>query len=223
MSTRDFSTVVARVNPSAPGCSFPMLLQYVRDAAIAVCERSLAYRYEQPVFALTPGVHRYTYPRPPDTAVAAVLLSTVNDTPLQRMTLDAAVAQYPAWTRTSTTAADIATYGGAPHTVVQVLEDRFVLIPAPDAAQTYTMRMIYALKPTRDASGMDEGVLDVIETAVVHKALQELLVLPNMHWTDRDLASYHARQYLARMQELRADANLGSARGSLTVRAVPVV
>jgi len=46
-------------------------------------------------------------------------------------------------------------------------------------------------------------------------------VLPNRTWTDRELASYHAKQYSFKTSERRARANLGAARASMTVQMRP--
>jgi hypothetical protein len=55
MSTRTFMSLVNRLAPSVPGCPQPIIEQHVRDAAIEACERTLAWRYEQPMTPLTPG------------------------------------------------------------------------------------------------------------------------------------------------------------------------
>ena len=44
-TNRSFSDVVNRLSPSVPGCPTPVIEQYVRDAAIEACERTLAWRY----------------------------------------------------------------------------------------------------------------------------------------------------------------------------------
>jgi hypothetical protein len=78
--------------------------------------------------------------------------------------------------------------------------------------------MIYALKPARGATGMDQVVFDDLEEVIMHGALQHLLALPNTNWSDRELAGYHAKQYVAQISERRARANLGNARSSISVR-----
>jgi len=203
MASRDFSTLASRMNPSVPGCPLPMLIQYIRESAIRTCERTLAWRYEQPTFALTPGQYEYTYQRPTDTDVHSIISVTLNDSPLRTSTLEEATSLYPQWGRASTTAEDIAEFGG-------------------DAQKTYTMRMIYALKPSRDALDMDKEVFDELESVIMHGALQELLVIPNVGWNNNTLATYHARQYSYRVAEHRANSNLGNMRASLTVRARPL-
>ena len=80
------------------------------------------------------------------------------------------------------------------------------------------MRMIYALKPSRTATAMDEIIYNDLEEVIMHGALQHLLVLPNTNWSDRELASYHAKQFVSQVTERRARANLGNSRGSLSVQ-----
>ena len=86
---------------------------------------------------------------------------------------------------------------------------------------TYQMRMFLALKPKRNATGMDEVTFDDLEEVIMHGALQHLLVLPNSHWTDRELASYHAKQYTYQVAERRARANLGNVRGTMRAKMQP--
>lgn len=91
MSTRDFSTLVSRLQPSVPGCPRPTVIQYIRDSAIRACEKTLAYRYQQPVFNLTPGTCLYTYRKPSDTQVHIVFSSLMNNQTLEPLTLDKAL------------------------------------------------------------------------------------------------------------------------------------
>jgi hypothetical protein len=79
--------------------------------------------------------------------------------------------------------------------------------------------MFYALKPTRTAAGMDQVVFNDLEEVIVHSALQNLLVMPGVTWSDRELAAYHAKQALFTTTERRARANLGNMRGTMVVTA----
>jgi hypothetical protein len=68
---------------------------------------------------------------------------------------------------------------------------------------------------------MDEAVFNELEEAIVHNTLQRLLMLPNQNWSDREAAAYHMRQYLSKLTERRARANLGNMRGAMSVRIPP--
>ena len=93
-----------------------------------------------------------------------------------------------------------------------------MVAPQPDSTVSYDVRMITCLKPLRTATKMDKSVLDDLETLVMHGALQHLLVLPDRTWSDRELASYHAKQFSFKSSERRARTNLGASRASLRVQ-----
>jgi hypothetical protein len=117
------------------------------------------------------------------------------------------------------TITDAATADGSePRSICQLTPDKYIVLPLPDTDKTYTIRMLYALKPKRNADGMDEHILDELEDVIVHGALQQLLVLPNVAWSDRELASYHARQFAFMIAERRARANLSNMRAPMLVR-----
>jgi hypothetical protein len=108
-----------------------------------------------------------------------------------------------------------------PQAICQVTPDRYVVLPLPDGTTTYTVRMFYGLKPKRNSAAMDEVVFNDLEEAIFHGALQHLLVLPVQAWSDRELAAYHAKQYVSTVAERRARANLGDMRGSMRIKNQP--
>lgn len=108
-----------------------------------------------------------------------------------------------------------------PRVITQLGPDQFVVLPSPDDEKAYTLRLIYALKPKRNAGGMPEYIFDELEDVIFHGALQDLLVMPNQAWKDRELAAYHARQYTYHVTERRARANIGNARGTVYARMQP--
>ena len=97
MADRTFSSLVPRLNPSVTGCPTPTVVQYIRDAAIRACERTLSWRHQAPLFNLLPGVSEYAYDKPVNTDVHAVFAAVVNDQPLEQLTLEKAIELYPKW------------------------------------------------------------------------------------------------------------------------------
>lgn len=254
MADRTFASLVPKINPSVPGCPQPTIVEYIKDAAIRVCERSLVWRYEIPSFNLSPGVFEYFYDKPVNTNVHVVFGTQLNGIPMERLTLEQAMLAYPQWAdiysglsavdlwnlidpnafnndqynespfngNPNLTVPDEAVVdGGEPRSICQLTPDKYIVLPLPDKAKTYKMRMIVALKPKRNAVGMEEFIFDELEDVIVHNALQHLLVLPNTNWSDRELASYHAKQFLFFVNERRARANLGNMRGTLRVQMQP--
>lgn len=254
MADRTFASLIPRIAPSVPGCPQPTILQYIKDAAIRTCERTLTWRYVEDKFDLLPGVSEYAYNKPTNTDVHVLFEAMVNDRPLDRLTLEQALYRYPmwadlysgepsatAWSLTPSNALNTSPFNqpqinnsspyvlpesiiaeaATPQAICQTTPDRYVILPLPDATATYTVRMFYALKPKRNSTSMDEVVLNDLEEAIFHGALQYLLVLPQTHWSDRELAAYHAKQYLTYVAERRARANLGDMRGSMRVKYQP--
>ena len=111
--------------------------------------------------------------------------------------------------------------GSTPQSITQVSPDKYIILPLPNADKTYRCRMFLALKPKRSASGMDAMIFDELEEVIMHGALQHLLVLPGQAWSDRELAAYHAKQYVFQISERRARANLGNVRGTMRARMQP--
>jgi hypothetical protein len=251
MSTRLFSSLLPKVLPSVPGAPQPLVIQYIRDTAIRVCETSLAWRHVEDPFVLQPGSYINLFNKPADTDVHVIFRATSNGRLLQRVVLEDAIDMFPEWAEQyngltpeevwAATSPDgfnddpynevqfnggepaplpetAYTGGSDPRVITQLTADRYVVLPMPGGDQTYTIRMFYALKPSRTAAGMDENVLNDLEDVIVHGALQQLLVMPKVVWNDNTLAAYHAKQFLFRQAERRARANLGNARGSLTAR-----
>lgn len=108
--------------------------------------------------------------------------------------------------------------GAQPTHFTQVNPDKFVVLPQPDAEDEYELKLIYALKPKRNATALPNFVMDELEEVIVHSALQTLFALPGNPWSDRDMTIYHGRQARYQMSERRARANLGNHRGSLQVK-----
>jgi hypothetical protein len=216
MSTRTFLSLATRLAASVPGCPQPILEQHIRDSAIDTCERTLAWRYQQPSIRLTPGVYEYPYNNPTQTEVHAFLTATVNGAPLSPLTLEQLYDTYPQWPNLDVN------QRSTPQYICQLDPDSFVLAPLPDDSVAYDLRMIAVLKPLRTSTGMDKTIFDDLENVIMHGALQHLLVMPNKNWSDRELATYHAKQYLSKITERRARANLGAARASMSVQMRPL-
>lgn len=216
MADRDFVSLEPDIASSVPGCPRPTIIQHVRRTAIEVCEKTLVWRFEQDPIRLTGGVYEYEYDVPNNAEVCGLIHSTINGRPLNPATQEQIHAVHPSWPSADTT------LRGTPQYVGQFDPDHFVVALVPDALTTYDVKMFLALKPTLAATGMAQTPFDECEQLIVHGVLQHLLVMPNKSWTDRELASYHAKQYTYKTAQRRAKANLGVARASLSVQMRPL-
>ena len=214
MADRLYTTLEPRLAPSVPGMPQPTLVRYIQTAARNVCERTLAWRYEQEMQILTPGEYRYEYEAPSNTKVCTVLHTALNGAAVSWVTQDELHDRYPNWP--SETTID----RSAPRVFSQYDTQNYVVAPVPDSALTYNIKMFVALRPTLSATGMDSVVFNELEDLIEHAVLQEVLVLPEKSWSDRQLANYHSKQLVFKIAERRAKANITAGRVSLRVKNV---
>lgn len=251
MAERTFADVALQVQPEVPGCPQATVVQQVRRTLIRVCERTLAWRYQVPVYNLLPGVSEYLFATPVNTDVHAIFEVLVNNYPLKRLTLEQAIRQFPEW-------ADL--YSGENPTSVWVPNpafgndeynesvfgagSEFALTEAaladgstPQAVCQLTPDK-YIVLPLPDADKVYSVRMFValkpkrsavsIDTVIMDE-LEEVtihgvlqhLLMIPGNWQDLDRAAYHAKQYAFMLSERRARANVGNVRGTLTVQMQP--
>ena len=213
MANRDFIDLETRLSSIVPGVGTPAVLEYVRRAAIEVCERTLVWRYEQDPLILSAGVYEYEYETPENTEVCGVIHARLNGastlTPLIQEEIH---RKYPSWPETDST------LWSEPQYIGQLNPDCFVVAPIPNSDKSWSLKMFLALRPTPDATGMEKTFFDEVETAILHGAAQHLLTIPDKPWSDEKAANYHAQQFAYKINARRARANLGNPRGSVSVQ-----
>ena len=211
MATRLFSDLVNRVAPSVPGCPQPVILTYIRNAAIDVCERTNAWRYKHAAVTMTAGTYEYAFVPESNAEVYSVLTANINGNELTPITLEALHQLYPKYPSAVTTER------ATPQYFFQVSPITFHVALVP-VNSTDKINMFVAQRPSRASTGMNEAVMDDVEDAIMHGALQQLLTLPERTWSDTELAAYHAKQFVFKVTERRARVNIGAGRAAPTVR-----
>jgi hypothetical protein len=97
MPNTEFSTVAGRIEAIAPNVPRPTVLEHLRLAARRTCEKTLAWRYVPEKFELLPGVYEYAFEVPSDAEVEHIFGVSINNSPIDLINLDVAIAQYPEW------------------------------------------------------------------------------------------------------------------------------
>lgn len=211
MATRTFLDLVNRISPSVQGCPVPVISTFIRNAAIDVCERTGLWRYEHATVTMIAGTYEYAFVPEANAEVFSVVRASINGNPLEPITLKRLLELHPKYP--SSVAAERAT----PQYITQVdpLSFHVGLVPINS---TDTIEMFVTQRPTRGSTGMNEGVMDDLEDAIVHGALQHLLTLPDRTWSDNELAAYHAKQFIFRVTERRARAHIGAVGAPVSAR-----
>jgi len=81
---------------------------------------------------------------------------------------------------------------------------RFIPIPSVTTASLYYARV--AVKPTLDASAINDIVANKYDEVLVHGALAKLFLMPRKPWTDANLAQYHLALFRASFAPARTEA-----------------
>lgn len=210
--SRAFTTFLTKLSPTLLGCPPPTITQYVLDTAIRVCERTFYWRERMTTISLVNGTHEYDYTPPAGAMVHAVLKAQIDGVDVPIISVADAMKLYPDWDSSTV---------GQPQYVCQVDADTVAVFPPPDTNAPYDLDLLVVLKPTRAATTMPQVVLDELEDVITHGTLQHLLVMPNVPWMDRELAAYHAKQYLFHLTMIRNRADYGDVRRSITARPQP--
>lgn len=108
--------------------------------------------------------------------------------------------------------------GSRPKAVTVVSPQRYIVLPLPDAQETYEARMWLALKPLRGATEMDEQAFNELEDLFVWCALETLFSMPGKEWTNPDYAVYYGNKFREGYLEKKRRANIGHVRGPMSVR-----
>ena len=250
MTLVPFASLVPDVAISAGGCPDPVIEGYLRKSAIRTCERTHSWRMMLPHVLLEDGVWTYKFVGMPDQSEVFTLMgATLNGQKMHLLAPDVMACCFPQWEMTGPQVNPVVLTGDAiynlpeyddatlyngvlltsavnvigtqPQAIGRLSPCDYIVLPKPDAGTPYALRSFVTLRPTKDATGMDDCILGELSEAIVHGALQELLILPGAHWTDRELAEYHAKQYVFKTTERRARANLGFSRGALVAHPQP--
>ncbi|WP_256598237.1 hypothetical protein [Nitrosospira sp. Nsp11] len=169
------------VLPDVPGCPIPAANIAIRQATIAFCEQSLAYKATHPDIAVVAGTAEYDFVPPDETVVHVITYAAFNGDELQSRVGEYGISN-PDWRSEEGTPKYI--FGGM---------TSLMLIPAPDVDGTLIMTV--ALKPSPDATGIDGSIFNEFREAIIHGALSRLMLSPKKPYSNPSLATYHNQQF----------------------------
>lgn len=110
--------------------------------------------------------------------------------------------------------------GSRPRAITMVDPQGYVILPLPDGAETYELRLWLSLKPTRSATEMDSQAFDELGDLFVWGALETLFSMPNKEWTNPEYAVHYGNKFREGYLEKRRRANIGHIRGPMSARSV---
>ncbi|SCY26002.1 hypothetical protein SAMN05216420_10424 [Nitrosospira sp. Nl5] len=169
------------VVPDLPGCPFAAVDSALRQAAIAFCEQSLAWKYVHPSVSVVAGTATYAFIPPAEAAVHAITYAELDDKEIESHAGESGI-RIARWRHRTGTPEYI--LGGPAF---------LTLVPAPCADGSLTM--IVALKPAPASTGIDDTQYNEYREAIAHGAMARMMLSPKKPYTDLPLAQHHAQQF----------------------------
>lgn len=167
--------------PDLPGCPLAAVDSALRQAAIAFCEQSLAWKYAHPSVSVVAGTAAYAFVPPAGAVVHGITYAELDDKEIESHVGESGI-RIAQWRHSTGTPEYV--LGGATF---------LTLVPQPGAHGVLTMTV--ALKPAPSSNGIDDTQYDEHREAIVHGAMAQLMLSPKKPYTSTQLAQYHQRQF----------------------------
>ncbi len=200
---------VKGILPHVPGCPESLIIQAARKASIRLCEDSLIWKDDIPAGDILISVDDYTITPPVDTRIVTIKSLIYDGTEITKKTEEWLDQNDNGWRVSST---------GNPTVMVQYAPDRIKLnrLPAATIVGGLVARVI--LKPTPDATVVDNLIYNDFYDAIERGALSYLMEIPKKKWTDLKMSVYHGKHFNFQIQRARARSTMGFAKISTTVQ-----
>jgi hypothetical protein len=196
------------VIPYVPGCSEPLAQQALLDAAIAFCEESQVIRARLDSFPTVNAQVGYTLVAPLGQQVARVLEVRVDGRPIPMVMAEDVGMISDAVGR------PMACYTDATDSTFELR-----LFPVPDGV--YQVQVTAALRPTRDATEVEDDLFNLWSDALVSGALARLMAVPAQPFSNPALAGGYSVAALSAARRAKVEGSFGRVRGSTGVTQRP--
>jgi hypothetical protein len=205
---KPISVFFPRVLPYVPGCSEPLAQQALVDAAIVFCEESQVIRARLDGFSTVPDQVSYELDAPAQQQVARILEVRVDGRPIPMvMAEDVGMIS------------DAVGRPMACYTDATGSEFVLRLFPIPDGV--YQVQVSAALRPSRDATSVEDDLFNLWSDALVSGALARLMAVPAQPFSNPALAGGYSVAALSAARKARVEGSFARVRGSTGVTQRP--
>jgi hypothetical protein len=170
MATITYASVFGDIAANVAGVPDVVLQFYMNKVAIDLCERAKVWRTAYSPVTLVTGQSVYTVTSPvAQTELSSILTakvymaSTAVWKDMDVVTAEQVFEVYPDWPETSETKEPVA--------VTRRDEATVSVLPNPDTAQTYTLYLYAAIRPTLAATGIDSTIYATYRRAIYHGSI----------------------------------------------------
>lgn len=197
-----------------PGAPVPLMEQALRDACIRICERTNLIQVVESQTAAA-GVQEFNGPGGTQQILARILRVSFGIQVLMPISVDsvrhgAALGAADRRLPVPQIGTPSSYYAASPGT------DSFYLHPVPDKAGVLVIRA--ALRPTADATSVEDVLYDRWHSTVATGALAQLMAMPNQGFTNDKKAADAEAQFHAALSRASSEGRRGHLRGSGAVQ-----
>ena len=202
------ASFMPRILPYLPGCSQPMASQALVDYAISFCEDSLVLRQTQEPIAVVANVSAYSLDAPADQQVARVIHVWLDGKLIQPLPSDVPIP------------GDGLVRRPTAYYTTRVDSELLVnLYPIPDA--DYTLTVETALRPTRDATTLQDDLFTLWVEPLVLGTLSTVMTIPDQPFSNPAAAMTYSARALQLSRKARIEGGIGRVRSSQRVAPRP--
>lgn len=208
MATVNWDYFYPEVFVTVGGAEVELIHHYIREAAIAFCELSEAWKLDILPIDVETGKKRYQLVAPlSDTEIVRVLHTKYNGNFINVMTY-----------------AEIAannlddTASGNPCGYYQDLPDNLDLYPVPQSDIAMALECKVAIRPSRTANGIEAEIGKRYFNAIANGAKAMLFALPSKPWTDGAAFAFYNKLMIDAAAKAKNESSRGLGRGTLRTK-----
>lgn len=211
---KSLSSFMSRILPHVAGCPDTVAQEALLDTAIEFCEKTLVVRQTLDPLDTVAGALEYPLDAPSQQTVILPISVWFKTRLLQPAAADN-IRNVQAY---STEVVDFTEVQGEPVQYFWTSNETIGLYPLPEETESSTLVVRAALKPTREATQLENVLFDDWLDVLVAGTLARLHFMKDQPWGSADRALIRSREFRAGVQRARMEGSIGRVRTSLSVR-----
>jgi hypothetical protein len=199
MAQVPFQELIPEVLSTAAACPTPTIIRNMRNAAIELAQKAECMRWELEGDLAIANLPDAELSVPADMVMMHPISLRYNGENILPNSIRLLDVDVPGWRAEC----GVPTHWLARQNAISSVR----LYPIPRETGTITGEI--AVKPSRDATGLEEVFMDRFMTHIIDGTLGRLLAIPSAPWFNGQLAQYHKSEFIAMLDEARriADAD----------------
>jgi hypothetical protein len=208
MSVR-YEKFLPEVIPYVHDCPEFVAVNAIRNACIEFCDKSLYLQYTHDPISVIQDVPVYTLDLPTYTMSARVMDGWFDNLPLTAKSEDQLKRIFPM---------DWREMQGRPQWITQLCPEEIIIAPKPFYSAANSLKLIVAIKPTRDSTTVDSVIYDRWAEHIGFGAKARLYDTPNHSYSDPGQAVKFRSWFENAIGEAKTERNRGLTRSTQVVR-----